>query len=124
MTVVWKGYRFWCYMGIIRFFTGVLFPCLLLIWTAIAACSALAGPAGYRTMADLAHQIREGEAALHALELDHAKLEKHADRLGSGSLDPDLLDERIRGVLLYSKPGDVIISRKELYRLFGMEADG
>lgn len=43
-------------------------------------------------------------------------LEKRADLLNSKSLDPDLVDERIRSILGYSREGDIVITRQELDR--------
>ena len=61
--------------------------------------------------------VAPSEAELNELHARRLELEKRADLLNSSSLDPDLLDERIRAVLGYSREGDVVISRRELDRL-------
>jgi cell division protein FtsB len=65
----------------------------------------------------LRHDAEVKAQSLDELQARRAELEKRADLLNSKSLDPDLLDERIRSILGYSREGDVVISRRELDRL-------
>jgi len=84
--------------------------------------SAVVSDTGYRALAALKREQAEKTATLELLEARRVELEKRADLLNSKSLDPDLLEERIRAVLGYSREGDIVISRRELDRL--LAADG
>lgn len=97
-----------------RFIFEVAAPSLLLCWAAILIYSAVAGEAGYRALAALEAELEDKGAEVDALHARRLALEKRADQLSSKSLDPDLVDERIRAILGYSRAGDVVISRGEI----------
>ena len=98
----------------IRFLLDIAFPALVMCLTAILVYSAVVSDTGYRALAELRKDRAAKAATLDGLEARRMELEKRADLLNSKSLDPDLLDERIRAVLGYSREGDVVISRREL----------
>ena len=106
----------------IRFLLDIAFPALVMCLTAILLYSAAVSDTGYRALAQLRHDRAEKSASLEGLTARRQELEKRADLLNSKSLDPDLLDERIRAILGYSREGDVVISRRELDRL--LESSG
>lgn len=97
-----------------RFLFEVVAPSVLLCWTAVLTYSAVAGPSGYRALAALEAELADRGAELDALRARRMALEKRADQLSSKSLDPDLVDERIRAILGYSRAGDVVISRTDI----------
>ncbi|WDI31375.1 septum formation initiator family protein [Hyphococcus flavus] len=97
-----------------QFLLEIAFPALVLCLTAVLLYGAVASDTGYGSLAALEREAGEKEAELTVLEIRREALEKRADLLNSRSLDPDLLDERIRSVLGYSRDGDVVISRDEL----------
>ncbi len=101
----------------IRFLLDIAFPALVMCLTAILLYSAVVSDTGYRALASLRHDAEVKAQSLDELQARRAELEKRADLLNSKSLDPDLLDERIRSILGYSREGDVVISRRELDRL-------
>lgn len=101
----------------LRFLLDIAFPALVMCLTGILLYSAVVSDTGYRSLAALEKERAEKAAQLDELEARRLELEKRADLLNSKSLDPDLLDERIRAVLGYSREGDVVISRRELDRL-------
>ncbi len=101
----------------VPFLLDIAFPALVMCLTAILLYSAVVSDTGYRALASLRADAAVKAQALDELEARRAELEKRADLLNSKSLDPDLLDERIRAVLGYSREGDVVISRRELDRL-------
>lgn len=101
----------------IRFLFDIAFPALVMCLTAILVYSAVVSDTGYRALAELRKDAAAKAATLDGLEARRMELEKRADLLNSKSLDPDLLDERIRAVLGYSREGDVVITRRELDRL-------
>ena len=76
--------------------------------------SAVASDTGYRALGKLRGDARTHEAELMALQDRRIALEKRAELLRSKALDPDMIDERIRMVLGYSREGDIIIPRREL----------
>ncbi len=106
----------------IRFLLDIAFPALVMCLTAILLYSAVVSDTGYRALAQLRHDEAEKSASLEGLTARRQELEKRANLLNSKSLDPDLLDERIRAILGYSREGDVVISRRELDRL--LESSG
>ena len=105
-----------------RFLLDIAFPALVMCLTAILVYSAVVSDTGYRALASLRKDAAEKAQALDELHARRLELEKRADLLNSKSLDPDLLDERIRSILGYSREGDVVISRRELDRLLEKSA--
>ena len=101
----------------LRFLLDIAFPALAMCLTGVLLYSAVVSDTGYRALASLRKEAEEKEAQFAELHARRIELEKRADLLNSKSLDPDLLDERIRSVLGYSREGDVVISRRELDRL-------
>lgn len=100
-----------------QFLLDIAFPALVLCLTAVMVYSAIASDTGYRSLAQLEREARAKAAELDGLQARRQALEKKADLLNSKSLDPDLLDERIRTILGYSREGDVVVPRRELDRL-------
>ena len=105
----------------IRFLLDIAFPALVMCLTGILLYGAAASDTGYRALSELQDEAATKDAELEALRTRRLELEKRADLLSSRSLDPDILDERIRSVLGYSREGDVVISRRELDRLLSAE---
>jgi len=99
-----------------RFLFEIVAPALILSWAATLIYSAAFGETGYGALAALNVEREEKQAAFDALQARRMALEKRADLLSSKSLDPDLVDERIRSVLGYSRKGDVVVSREEIAR--------
>lgn len=96
------------------FIFGIVIPSLILCWTAMNAYGAIAGQSGYRELTLLQEDVRANTEILDALRARRVKLQKRADQLNPKSLDPDLIDEKIRSILGYSRDGDMVISRKAL----------
>ena len=89
---------------------------LQLIAPIVAACLVsyfayytIDGPRGLKTMTKVQSDIAVSETRLDLLQTQSAALEKQVTRLRASSLDPDLLDERARAVLNFTKPNDLII---------------
>lgn len=102
---------------IFRFIKEIGAPALLACWIAYLAYGAIAGAAGYRTLRELEAEAAKERAALAALRARREALEKRADLLNPKSLDPDMADERVRAVLGYARPGDIVVPRNELDRM-------
>ncbi len=105
----------------IRFLLDIAFPALVMCLTGILVWGATASDTGYRALGQLQDEAETKTAELDALKARRQELEKRADLLNPKSLDPDILDERIRTVLGYSREGDVVIPRRELDRLLNEE---
>ncbi len=89
---------------------------LRLIAPAIAACLVsyfayytIEGGRGLKSMTKLQGDISVAETRLDVLQTQSASLEHQVSRMRAASLDPDLLDERARTVLNFSRPNDLII---------------
>lgn len=106
-----------------RFLFEIVLPALIVCWAAVMVYSAVASDTGYRALSSLEAELLDKTAEVDALRARRQALEKQADLLNSKSLDPDLVEERIRSVLGYSREGDVVISRRELDRLLEAPAD-
>jgi cell division protein FtsB len=67
------------------------------------------GDRGWLSMVRLQQQVQLAEDNLSQLQKDRQQLEHRVQLMRPESMDPDLLDEKSRELLDYSKPGDVII---------------
>ena len=105
-----------------KFIFDVLAPSCILFWAAILVYSAVFSNTGYRSLASLEVEAAELSDEVDLLRERREALEKRADLLNSKSLDPDLIDERIRSILGYSREGDVVITGRELDRALGLKA--
>ena len=99
------------------FLFEIVLPALIVCWAATLLYSAVASDTGYRSLAMLESEVAARTDEVDTLREHRLALEKRADLLNSGSLDPDLADERIRAILGYSREGDVVIPRREVNRL-------
>ncbi|HOP19121.1 MAG TPA: septum formation initiator family protein [Parvularculaceae bacterium] len=106
-----------------KFFTDVVAPVLLALWVAYLGYGAIAGAAGYRVLAELRAEADEKQTALDEIIEKRRVLERHADLLNPKSVDPDMLDERIRAVLGYAHPDDIVVPREELQRMLKKARD-
>lgn len=70
----------------------------------------LHGDRGYFALQGLEKRLAEKTLAYESLTQERAALENRVKRLRPGSLDVDMLDERVRVILGYSKASEKIIS--------------
>lgn len=87
-----------------------LFACGIFYFAYVAAV----GATGYRTLQSLRSEHAQREAEVDALIAERRALETVARQLNPKSLDPDLVDEKIRTVLGYVDDGDVVVPRDQL----------
>jgi cell division protein FtsB len=106
------------------FARDVIVPALFACWIAYLAYGAFAGAAGFRVLRDLNIELDARRAEVAELEARRAALEKRADLLNPKSLDPDMIDERIRAVLGFAREGDIVIPKSEFERLSAPRANG
>ncbi|NWG71343.1 MAG: septum formation initiator family protein [Parvularculaceae bacterium] len=95
----------------------VALPALFACWIAYLAYGAVAGAASYRTLRGLNAEIAAHKTELAEISARRAALQKRAELLNPKSLDPDVVDERVRAVLGYARPGDIVLPRSEIERL-------
>ncbi|MEE2689989.1 MAG: septum formation initiator family protein [Pseudomonadota bacterium] len=84
---------------------------------AYLAYGAVAGAAGYRSLHELRAERDAKAAEVAAIKERRKTLELRADLLNPKSLDPDMVDERVRAVLGYANKDDIVIPRAELDRV-------
>lgn len=100
-----------------RFLRDVAAPALLACWVVYLAYGAVAGAAGYRSLRELRAEADAKAAELAEIKDRRRTLELRADLLNPKSLDPDMVDERVRAVLGYAHKDDVVIPKAELERM-------
>ena len=69
------------------------------------------GGRGLKAMTRVQGESAVAEARLDILETQRQSLEKQVSRLRPESIDPDLLEERARIVLNFSRPNDLVIKQ-------------
>lgn len=67
------------------------------------------GERGWFAMVRMQNEVETAEKTLDQLEKDRIELERRTQLLRTDSMDPDLLDEKSRELLNYSKPGEIVI---------------
>lgn len=71
------------------------------------------GERGWLAMLRMQHEVGVAETNLSGLQKEREELEHRTQLLRGKSLDPDLLDEKSRELLNYSKPNEIIILTPE-----------
>jgi cell division protein FtsB len=71
------------------------------------------GDRGLKAMTRLQSDIAVSEGTLNTLVAQRTSIEKQVVKLRPDSIDPDLLDERARVVLNFSRPNDLIIHQAQ-----------
>lgn len=67
------------------------------------------GERGWLTMQRLQKEVTLAQDSLSQLQKERQSLEHRVKLMRPGSLDPDLLDEKSREMLDYSRSGDIVI---------------
>ncbi|MEO1676410.1 MAG: septum formation initiator family protein [Pseudomonadota bacterium] len=92
----------------------ILLPVLFVGWAAIMIFGATVSTTGYRSLDVLRGELAKLDHDLAALKAHRQWMDNRAQLLQSAALDPDMVDERIRGVLGYAQDDDMVITRKDL----------
>jgi cell division protein FtsB len=87
----------------------VVVPVLGIALLAYFAYHAIQGDRGLFAWMALNQQLKQTHALADAVAAQRAELENRVERLSSASLDPDLLDERVRAMLNYARQDEVVI---------------
>jgi len=69
----------------------------------------LAGPRGYLELKQLEYQVEQASANLIDLQQDRADIEKKVVMMRPGSIDRDLLEERVKHILGYTSKEEYIL---------------
>ena len=75
------------------------------------AVNAFTGNHGLRAQADLDQQLTTMDDELARLKAERAHWERRVRLLRSDQVDPDMLDERARALIVYVDPRDLILLR-------------
>jgi cell division protein FtsB len=67
------------------------------------------GDRGWLAMLRLKGEVKTSQDTLTQLQKQHQELNHRVQLMRPDSLDPDMLDEKSREMLDYSKPNDIII---------------
>ena len=87
----------------------VVVPVLAIAVLAYFTYHAIQGDRGLFAWMAYNQQLLQTRALADAVAAQRAELENRVNRLSSASLDPDLLDERVRVMLNYASQDDVVI---------------
>jgi cell division protein FtsB len=71
-----------------------------------------AGDRGIESRARLKSRVSALEGELKGLQAVRARLDRDVALMRADKLDPDMLDERARGILNFSHPNDIVIMDK------------
>jgi len=69
----------------------------------------IVGPRGYLELKQLEYQIEQVSAELDTLSVEREALEKKVVMMRPGSIDRDLLEERVRYILGYTNKEEYIL---------------
>ncbi len=67
------------------------------------------GERGWFAMLQTQHEVNVAQATLAKVKKEREEMERRTQLLRGNSLDPDLLEEKSRELLNYSKPNEIII---------------
>lgn len=95
-------------------FKSFVGPLLVAAYIVYLSYGAVAGAAGLSALKRLKVEEASLQAEVEAIKKSRQAMQKRADLLNPHSLDPELLEERIRAVLGYAREGDIVIPRAEL----------
>jgi cell division protein FtsB len=87
----------------------VVVPVLGIALLVYFAYHAIQGDRGLFAWMALNQQLKQTHALADAVAAQRGELENRVARLSSASLDPDLLDERVRAMLNYARQDEVVI---------------
>lgn len=103
--------------GGVKLIFDVVLPALAVCWAIVFAIEAAVGPMGLGVLRSVRAELSVKRAEVAALTARREALQRTANQLNRRSLDPDLLDEKLRSVLGYAAEGDIVIPRDELDRM-------
>ncbi len=100
-----------------RFLLGMTIPFLIIMFLLNTLHGLVLSDTGYRALSGLEQTHQSKVAQLNILSEKRQWMEERAALLQSENIDPDMIDERVRDVLGYAGPHDIVISRKDLRQM-------
>ena len=97
---------------------GVVAPSVFLLLTAYFCWQATQGDRGLSTFADRHEQLHWAQKEQAATFAERDALEHRVNNLRPQHLDADTLDERVRQMLNYADPSDVVVQYGPARKLF------
>lgn len=94
-------------------FQSTAIPAIGLAAIAYFAYYAIYGQFGYGALLQTRAAVAAERAAVESLRAEGESLERRADLLASAHVDPDYLEERLRALGGYARPGDIIVRRDD-----------
>ncbi|HEU0117711.1 MAG TPA: septum formation initiator family protein [Alphaproteobacteria bacterium] len=88
-----------------QIFTSVICACIVCYFL----YRTIEGDHGWLAMLRLQNETEASQANLSQLQQEHKELAHRVQLMRPSSLDPDLLDEKSREMLDYSKPNEIIV---------------
>ena len=67
------------------------------------------GNRGWFTMLRMQHEVKAAQVTLVRLQEERHELQHRTQLLHNNSLDPDLLEEKSRELLNYSRPNEIVV---------------
>jgi cell division protein FtsB len=102
-------------------FKSFIGPLLVATYIVYLTYGAFAGAAGYSALKRLESEESVLRAEVQAIRDRREAMQKRADLLNPNSLDPEMMEERIRAVLGYAREGDIVIPREEIDRIIRLQ---
>ena len=93
----------------VRVAKATIVPLLSAVAAAYFATHAVYGNFGLEAKMRLEREMDTRQRELAILKSERARLERDVALLSPDSLDPDLLEERVRAVLLMARPDDRLV---------------
>ncbi|NWG91514.1 MAG: septum formation initiator family protein [Parvularculaceae bacterium] len=97
-----------------RLMRDIFAPAFFICWIAYFAYEAAVGATGMRVLRSVSAEVAARRAEVAALSAERRRLELTAAQLNPASLDPDMVDEKIRSVLGFAAEEDLVIPRDQL----------
>lgn len=94
-----------------RWAQALIVPAVGITLSGYFAYNLVIGERGLQAWQRLTRELQAGDARLAALQVERKALDRKVVELSPGSLDPDLLDERVRATLNLIAPNELVIMR-------------
>ncbi len=97
--------------SVTRFFGILVIPAICAAVVVYFGYYTIFGTRGLLALSDVRARLAVQQEQLASLQSDRARLEHRIKLLEPGSVDPDLVQEIVRGQMLGSTPGQVAVPR-------------
>ncbi len=98
----------------------VVGPLLGIVVVGYFAYHTVHGDRGFLAWMQMKDRVDDAERRLMALQRERDTWERRVHLLNPASLDPDMLDERVRAMLGYAQAGDLVVLETERNKEHGL----